>query len=232
MYKYDIHVHTCETSACGKVDAIDVVRLYKEAGYSGIVITDHYYKAFFDKFPFSDWGMKIESYLAGYRRALEEGAKVGINVLLGMEIKFNDMPNDYLVYGIDEDFLKDNPELYNLNLKEFRDFIKNENILIYQAHPFRKGQTINDPKLLDGIEVYNGNPRHDSKNELAYKYAIENQLRLISGSDFHQVEDLARGGIIVDKNITTIDEMVNILKDNGVISLIRSELLWMKKQKY
>lgn len=36
-----------------------------------------------------------------------------------------------------------------------------------QAHPFRNGLKIVDPKHLDGIETYNGNPRHDSRNEIA-----------------------------------------------------------------
>jgi len=222
-YKYDIHVHTSETSRCGKIEAVDVVRLYKEAAYSGIVITDHYYKDFFDKIPSDDWTTKIEAYLKGYKKALEEGKKIGLTVLLGMEIKFNDYPNDYLVYGIDEKFLIDYPELYNLTLPKFKNLISDKNIMIYQAHPFRKGQTIEHLNLLDGIEVYNGNPRHDSQNNVAYKFAIENNLKLISGSDFHQLQDLARGGIIIDQNITSINELVNILRNNNVAELIRTE---------
>ena len=203
MYKYDIHVHTSETSPCGKVEAIDVVKLYKKAGYTGIIITDHYLK--------------------GYKKALIEGGNIGLNVLLGMEIKFNDNPNDYLVYGIDEEFLKDNPELYNINLREFRNLIANRDMLIFQAHPFRKGQHIEEPELLDGIEVYNGNPRHNSHNDQAFDFAIKNQLRFISGSDFHQIEDLARGGIIINYNITTIKELVGVLKENTAIDLIKTE---------
>jgi len=173
--------------------------------------------------------MKIEDYLKGYKKALKEGASIGLNVLLGMEIRFNDNPNDYLVYGIDEEFLRDNPELYNLTLGEFRNFISNasymsnKNILIFQAHPYRQGQTIEEPELLDGIEAYNGNPRHNSQNDLAYNFAIENQLRMISGSDFHQVVDLARGGIIIKDSIANIKELVKILKENDIIDLIRAE---------
>ncbi|NMB97687.1 MAG: transposase [Clostridiaceae bacterium] len=224
-YKYDIHVHTSETSPCGKIDAVDVVRLYKEAGYTGIVITDHYYEAFFDKIPFSDWTAKIETYLKGYKTAiaLEEGANIGLNIFLGMEIRFNEYPNDYLVYGIDEQFLIENPELYKLTLTEFTKLISGKNIMIFQAHPFRKGQTIERVDLLDGIEVYNGNPRHDSQNDVAYRFAIENNLKLISGSDFHQIQDLARGGIIIDQSVTSMNELVNILRNNNSIELIRVE---------
>ena len=45
-HKYDTHVHTSETSICGKVDAKTLVRLYKKAGYTGVVITDHYSREF------------------------------------------------------------------------------------------------------------------------------------------------------------------------------------------
>lgn len=35
-------------------------------------------------------------------------------------------------------------------------------MLFYQAHPFRNSMKITNPELLDGIEVYNGHPGHDS----------------------------------------------------------------------
>jgi len=55
--------------------------------------------------------------------------------------------------------------------------------------------------LIDGVEIYNGNPRHNSSNHLALEYARKNGLKMLSGSDFHQVQDAARGGIIVDERI-------------------------------
>ena len=47
--------------------------------------------------------------------------------------------------------------------------------------------------------MFNGNPRHDSHNALTLAFA-EAHPRLIrtSGSDFHQPQDLARGGIVAD----------------------------------
>ena len=40
--KYEIHSHTKETSQCAKISAKELVEKYKELGYSGIVITNHY----------------------------------------------------------------------------------------------------------------------------------------------------------------------------------------------
>lgn len=224
IYKYDVHTHTSEISPCGKVDAVEVVELYKQAGYAGIVITDHYYEGFFENINSSYWEEKIDVFLSGYEKALSKGLSLGLNVMLGIEIRFIDSPNDYLIYGLNKDFLKENPELYNLNLLKFRNMIKDKGMLIYQAHPFRPGLVVQEPELLDGIEVYNGNPRHDSRNDLAYSFAIDNGLKMISGSDFHQVMDLARGGIIVKENISTSKELVEVLESNDGVELITDDI--------
>lgn len=233
-FKIDMHVHTAEVSPCGKVAAAEVVRLYKEAGYDGIVITDHYYDGFFEEFQGLPWEEQIEHYLAGYREALRVGRRIGLQVILGMELRFTENANDYLVYGIDEDFLRSLPRLFEYNLTQLQHFKKDQDILIYQAHPFRRGIVAADPLLLDGIEVFNGNPRHDSRNDLAHQYALQNNLKMISGSDFHQKEDLARGGIGIPEKAATPAELVNILKqdrdieisggDPGVVGLRRVAL--------
>ena len=42
MYKFELHLHTDESSGCGKVPAKDAVALYMENGYDGFVVTDHF----------------------------------------------------------------------------------------------------------------------------------------------------------------------------------------------
>jgi predicted metal-dependent phosphoesterase TrpH len=218
MYKIDMHVHTWETSFCGKVAAREAVKLYKDSGYYGIVITDHYYRGFITgsirAVSLRKWNEKMELFMKGYNRAQEEGERIGLKVLLGMEIRFENSLNDYLVYGISEEFLKDNPSLYRLGIKNFKKYIEGTGILVYQAHPFRLGMKPAKPEYLDGIEVYNGNPRHNSKNHLALAYARENKLKMVSGSDFHQREDLARGGIFIKKQVSTSIELAEYLRDD------------------
>ena len=100
--------------------------MYKAAGYDGIVVTDHYHRGYFEKNFYSrqakqaTWSEKIDKYLSGYKGALEAGKRLGLTVLLGMEIRFDGSSNDYLVYGVDEAFLRENPELYSLGLSNFR----------------------------------------------------------------------------------------------------------------
>ncbi len=201
MFKYETHLHTDETSPCGRVPAVEAVRIYKEAGYTGIVVTDHYTRGFFEKQLFKSWETKIDQYLKGFRKASEEGAKLGLDVHLGMEIQFDENSNDYLVYGFDERFLNTDKKLYKLGLEDFRKLTAGSGIVIVQAHPFRPHMIPAEPSLIDGVEIYNGNPRHDSSNHLAFEYARENGLKMLSGSDFHQVQDAARGGIVVNERI-------------------------------
>ena len=47
-YKYEIHCHTKNVSRCGNLDVEELIQKYKEAGYSGIVLTDHYSPMTFD----------------------------------------------------------------------------------------------------------------------------------------------------------------------------------------
>ncbi len=219
-FRYETHFHTDETSPCGKVPAATGVRLYHQAGYSGIIVTDHYFRGFFDTHPFGRWEKKIDLFLKGYRKALEEGLRLGLDIQLGMEIRFDNDPNDYLVYGFDEDFLKCNKKLYRLDLKKFRELTSGCGIATVQAHPFRPGMVPAALELIDGIEVYNGNPRHDSRNDLAFEHAQANGLRMISGSDFHRIGDEARGGVLVESRHMP-EGFAGVLLQDGITGLIR-----------
>ncbi|NLC53327.1 MAG: PHP domain-containing protein [Firmicutes bacterium] len=224
-FRIDLHVHTRESSFCGRTEGRLVAQLYKKAGYDGIVITDHYNRRFFRKFPQSlPWSARVDHFLQGYRGAQEEGERIGLTVLLGIELKFDDSPREYLIYGIDETFLKNHPALYKMGIAKFRKFSKqlppSEKILIYQAHPFRPGITPAPLGLIDGIEVYNGNPRQNSNNNTALAFARQNNLRMISGSDFHRLPDLARGGLILPEAVEDSRGLVRVLKRNEGIQLI------------
>lgn len=221
-YKYETHLHTYETSPCGKVKAEEAVRIYHNAGYTGIVVTDHYFNGFFEAHPFISWDKKVNLFLAGYKKAFAVGQKLGLDVLLGMEIRFSENPNDYLVYGFDEDFLRKYKKLYKLNLKTFRELTVDKGIIIIQAHPFRPDMVPAPPSLIDGVEAYNGNPRHTSSNHLAVQYARDNGLKMLSGSDFHQPHDAARGGIIVNERLN-IDSFVDVFRKDRILEFIQTD---------
>ena len=211
QYRIETHMHTSETSACAAIPGEEIVRLYKQRGYDTVIITDHFHPRFVRSHAGLSWQEKVERYLAGFRAAAAEGSRIGVHVILGMELRFTEGPNDYLAYGFHEDFLFNNPDLHELGLKRFRGLTLPHGIRIYQAHPFRKGMQLADPALIDGIEVFNGNVQHDSGNSAAKAYAEQQGLAMISGSDAHWEEDLGNGGLVSPRPVTTREELVELL---------------------
>ena len=215
-FLYELHCHTSEVSICGKVAAKDVVENYIKAGYSGIVITDHFNRCTFQNQP---EGM-AEHYLAGYRAA-KAAAGDRLTVILGMELTFFENANDYLVYGMTEEFVKKHLNIREIGLERFSALAHENGMVIFQAHPFRNRMTVMPPGLLDGVEVYNGNPRHDSRNDIARMWAEKYEKKMSSGSDYHQTEDLARGGIAVKEPLFDAADIVRVLM-NGEAELIEA----------
>ena len=221
MYLFETHLHTSEVSPCARVPAAEMVRLYQEAGYSGILVTDHLYQPILDSFGCADWHAAMDRYLLGYRLAKEAGEKAGLNVLLGAELLPDGGANEYLLFGLTEDFLYRNEGICQYDLVRIRNVCTEAGILIYQAHPYRPDMTRAVPGFLDGVEVYNACPRHDSRNELALAYAQNNHLGMSSGSDAHRPEDVGRGGLRTKERIVSLEQFKNVLQ-SGEAELIRA----------
>ena len=226
---FDTHIHTKPSSICGRIESEEIVALYKQAGYSGIVITDHYYNGFFDgldgmlenadEMP---WEEKAERFCAGYRAAKAAGDKLGLVVLFGQEMRFLEHPNDFLAYGITPEDLVEKPEMYRLTLKEYYPWIHSKGGLLYQAHPFRGERNAPaDPRYLDGVEVCNAKPDNESRNELAQAFCDQNKLMEISGSDFHKAHHVGCGGVIFKECPTTMSEFIDMLRSNAILGLKR-----------
>lgn len=136
-YKFDMHVHTSETSKCGKLSGKDVAWCYGMAGYQGIMITDHYHKEYFDSLGQINPHEKIECYLSGYRAAKNEGDRIGLDVVLGIEFRNVETEDDFLIVGITEDFLHQYPMIYELPLRQAFKIFHDHGMLVIQAHPIR-----------------------------------------------------------------------------------------------
>lgn len=164
--------------------------------------------------------------LAGYRAAKEAGDACGLTVLLGVELRFEGHPEDYLVYGVDRDFLIRYPHLYDMTADSFAALAKEHGLYFGQAHPYRPGLVRCDPALLDGVEGFNGNKRHNSHDALAQAFAAEHGLLMTSGADFHEWEDLARGGVVSSEPVRDEAHFTALLKAGRLIpdlSLTRPE---------
>lgn len=226
LYRYETHVHTAECDKAASIGGAEIVRMYKVAGYDGLIITDHYFHVFYDWFADElaelDHRQIIARWLKGYYVAREEGEKLGFTVLPGAEVRFDGpVINDYLIYGLDEDFFYDAPLLNRLQSLQELKAVLPESACIVQAHPFRDHMTVQDPSLLFGIEVYNGKT-DPFRNELARQFAEYYGKPMTSGSDYHGPHSLAKGGITTDTKIQTPSDLVQILR-SGSYGLIQDQ---------
>ena len=143
MHKIETHLHTTYSSRCGWLEAEAIVSAYKAAGYSALIVTDHYNRTTFDYLGFDPAGPgdRIGAFLEGYRRVKEEGKKQGLRVFKGAELRFDECENDYLLYGFRDDLLAEPDEIFRMGIAAFAPVARAQGALIIQAHPYRHGCT-------------------------------------------------------------------------------------------
>ena len=219
-YRYEIHAHTRNSSRCGKLDGAEIAQKYKDAGYDGIVITDHYAPMSFDPKEFFNKKQAMDHYLRGYRSA-KTVEDENFSVILGMELRFYATVNDYLVYGVTEEMLYSLPLLLGKYLRRATKLLRKNGCVVIQAHPFRKFITRANPKHLDGVEVLNGKTDGElnrKAKEWADSFAPNIQT---GGSDCHSDSSFATSGIITNEPIRTSEDLVRILK-SGEFKIIQN----------
>ena len=182
-YRLEIHAHTSPASPCSEIPPEDAVRRYKALGFDGIAITNHYNLLIWPEK--HDRDETIRKWYDDYLRAKAEGDRTGMKVYFAMEIRFSENANDYLVYGIDSSFLETAYSFLDGGIDSFYRACKNDRNFIVQAHPFRNGMERANPDSLDGIEVYNMHPNHNSRVGFAEQYARSVGLPITGGTDFH-----------------------------------------------
>lgn len=220
-YKYELHCHTKEVSRCGKISVEELINKYRNAGYAGIVLTDHYSPMTFNPDEHFNKRKAISHYLKAYNIA-KKYSDENFTVLLGMELRFYGTLNDYLIYGVNEKLLYRLPFLLPLNIKKASKLLHKAGCLLIQAHPFRRSIKRADPVYVDGVEVFNGK-NSAAINEKAVKWAEQEKFPIrTSGSDCHDDSNLALGGIITEEPIKNNDDLIRILK-SGKYKLISSD---------
>ena len=201
MYQLELHCHCAGVSACAHAQPDTVIARYRAAGYHGLVCTNHINIATFAAMEDRPWPEKVAHFMTGYRQ-MQQAAGNDLTVLLGCEINLTGAGNDYLIYGVTEDWLLELGDPRRMKLRELSERVHADGLMIFQAHPFRYGMTLMDERLLDGIETHNGHRFHDSHNDMAAAWASLKGLRRISGSDFHDPDSAIAGGILTETPIT------------------------------
>lgn len=213
MYKTELHAHTWPVSRCAQSTAAQVAEDYIQNGYSTLVLTNHMSPSFFEwaqQEGLSSWREQADLFLSDYR-SMRKHAGDKLCVLLGMEVRVHPNMNDYLVYGIDEEFVCRMGNIMELSIDGLSRLVHDAGGLIYQAHPFRNGMTVTDPRLLDGIETANCCRSHDSRNEIAKAWAQRFGLRGICGSDYHRPEHMNGTGILTETRLDSPSALVSAL---------------------
>ena len=177
--RIELHAHTKPVSGCSEVLPEEMVKIYSDKGYDGVVITNHFYHSENKK-------EYIDNYLKGYEDTLKAAEGSNLKIYLGAEVRFIESPNDYLIYGVDRKILEDCFDYYYEGLAAYRTAVTLPNSVFVQAHPFRRDMIRVDSKYLDGIETLNLHPNHNSAVAVATRYAREQGFKIKTiGSDFH-----------------------------------------------
>lgn len=220
MFKTETHMHTMEVSPCGRKRAVEMVRAYKEAGYSTVFVSDHFQESTLQQYGDLPWEELVTLFFSGYYRAKCEGDKIGLHVLPAAEFAFAGEPNHYLAYGRIQEFLEAHPEVHKLDIAAFSKLAREYGLFLVQAHPCRDGYCYPTPEYVDGMEVCNSNPRHEIRDEEEEAVADAHGLYKIGGSDAHRDEDVGGSGVLTPQPVRTAEDFITFIK-NGEAEVIR-----------
>ena len=213
-YKIELHAHTSPVSPCSELVPREFIDRLKSKGYDAVVVTNH----FFPWGPFMKEEDPVGAYLADFEEARRIGEEEGIAVLLGAEFRFEENNNDYLVFGVDEAFLRETVKRFDLSFRAFYEIYHADNRLICQAHPFRNGIVAMDGAHMDGIEAFNMHPGHNSRICTSAQYADEQNIPiLLIGTDLHHRGHEGSAALRAKTLPKNNDELVALLRSGDYI---------------
>lgn len=234
-YKYETHLHTKEGSACGGNTGAEMAYAAKEAGYAGIIITDHNWggnTAVDRSLPWKDW---VELFCRGYESAKEVGDTIGLDVFFGWEAGYQG--TEFLIYGLDKQWLLTHPEIREASVQEQFAMVSGDGGMVIHAHPYREESYIPQirlfPEYVHGVEVINATHSNSKSishnapeyNELAYAYAKKYNFPMTAGSDIHS-KQLFGGGMIFSEPLKDIKDFIQRVKKNDWVALTDGEKIY------
>lgn len=220
-FLYETHMHTKEASACAQCSAKEMARAYKEAGYTGIIITDHNWggnTCVNRQMPWKDW---VENFVKGYEEAKKEGDKIGLDVFFGWEAGYRG--TEFLIYGLDKDWMIAHPEIKTADVAEQYRLVEESGGMVIHAHPYREEWYIPEillyPEYVHGVEGINAthsNSKSTSHNDpefdkRAIAYAAKYEKPITAGSDMHAT-NLFGAGVAFRTKLTGIEDYVERIK--------------------
>lgn len=222
MYKYETHMHTAEASACASSGGAEMAEKYKAEGYTGIIVTDHFFNGNTAVPRNLPWSERIEIFCSGYEHAKKRGDEIGLDVFFGFE--YGDGGSDFLVYGLDKSWLLENDHILDIGLTKFLEYVRSCGGKVVQAHPFRDYEyirsTTHAPHFVDGIEIINSSHTDPAFNERAKIYAGWYDLPVTSGSDAHNTTNRwYGGGVLSEERFTSALDYANAMINGRIVCI-------------
>lgn len=220
IYRYETHMHTSEASACARASGAEMADAHKAAGYMGIIVTDHFFNGNSAVPRELPWEEKIDLFCRGYENCKARGDEIGLQVFFGWEFTY--AGSDFLTYGLDKEWLKAHPEIMEMPIYRYADFIAECGGFVVHAHPFRQYDYIKKitliPDNVGAVEIINSSHSKAIMNERAEWYAESFGLPVTAGSDSHTT-DLLGGGIGVEKPFESIFDYIEAVKSREIKEL-------------
>ena len=212
MFKYETHLHTKSGSACATASGREQALAYYRAGYTGIIITDHFFRGNTCIPKNLSWEERIQHFCNGYEQAKNTGDEIGLQVFFGWEETYDGQ--DFLIYGLDKQWLLNHPEMEHWTIREQFEAVDNAGGLVVHAHPFRDRPYIPKirlyPKLVHAVEVYNA-CNYEEENRQAYIYAKKYNLPMTAGGDSHHLP-IVCSGIETDTKFQNIHDYITAIE--------------------
>ena len=222
IYKYEMHLHTCPCSGGGR-DLREHIDDLMSKGFSGAVVTNHFYNGDNRIDRELPWEEFVDAYRQDYLYGLEYARQVDFDLFFGLEEHVGG-GREILLYGITPELIASHPELKRASAETYAEIIHAAGGLVYQAHPYRARHYVTCPypleclDQLDGIEVYNAS-NDPEWNESAQRLADELDLACVAGSGGHKIQTAGRAGIATKERMRTNEDLVRILKSRNYVIL-------------
>lgn len=215
MYKYETHLHTFPVSKCAVANVSDSLKFYKEIGYDGVFITNHFLDGNINISSSASYEEKINFYFSDYERGVEIGKEIGLKVFSGIELSY--LGTDFLIYGLNKDWFLAHAEIMDMKKSDELLFMIKNGALVIQAHPYREASYIDHirlyPRCVHGVEVINA-CRTELENKMAKIYAENYNLIEFAGTDNHRAKEQEKlAGMSSDKPILDEQDFVQRVKN-------------------
>ena len=219
-YLYETHLHTCLASACGRSTGKEHARFYKDAGFTGVIMTDHFFGGNTAVDRSLPWEERIRLFWRGYEDAKEEGDRIGLDVFFGLEQNF--AGDEYLIYGLTKEYMMSHPEMERWTRRQQLEAVHRAGGCVIQAHPFRIRGYMDRIRVgtdfCDGIEAANcGNDALDDAR--AYRMGRAMDLVMTAGSDNHLSPIPDPFGVLLEKKLTDIRDYVRVILNREPVRL-------------